>query len=37
VYFLGLTYWCPDITNGFALQALVRFRALAEGAADARL
>ncbi|GAA1267383.1 prenyltransferase/squalene oxidase repeat-containing protein [Sphaerisporangium rubeum] len=27
VYFLGLTYWCDHIADGYALQALGRYRA----------
>ncbi len=27
IYFLGLTYWCDHIADGFALQALGRYRA----------
>ncbi len=26
VYFLGLTYWCDHIADGFAIQALTRYR-----------
>jgi squalene-hopene/tetraprenyl-beta-curcumene cyclase len=26
IYFLGLTYWCDHIADGFALQALARYR-----------
>ncbi|GIH22228.1 hypothetical protein Aph01nite_05380 [Acrocarpospora phusangensis] len=31
VYFLGLTYWCDHIADGYALQALGRYRAATEG------
>ena len=31
VYFLGLTYWCDHIADGYALQALSRYRAALEG------
>jgi squalene-hopene/tetraprenyl-beta-curcumene cyclase len=31
VYFLGLTYWCDHIADGFALQALARYRAATSG------
>jgi squalene-hopene/tetraprenyl-beta-curcumene cyclase len=44
VYFLGLTYWCDHIADGFALQALARYQAaisseaaVSPEAADGRL
>lgn len=30
-YFLGLTYWCEHMADGYAVQALGRYRAVTEG------